>query len=67
MGKSNVWCKNGILERINIFHMCNDKSLVFDVKTLEIRFIFDYQVHGLLLQMLSMNFLTCFLILSILN
>ena len=55
---------NDILERINIFQMCTYKSLVFVVaKTLEIIFIFGYGAHGLLFQMLSMNFLTHFLIL----
>ena len=38
---------------------------VFGAKTLEIIFITEYQAHGLLLQMLSMNFLTHFLILCI--
>ena len=45
-----------ISERTNTFHMRSDKSLVIAAKTLEIIFISDYQSHGLLLQMLSMNF-----------
>ena len=32
--------------------------IVFGAKTLQIIFIFDYQAHGLLLQMLSMTFWT---------
>ena len=47
---------NAILERTNIFQTCIYKSLVIGAKTLEILFISDYQGHGLLLQMLSMNF-----------
>ena len=47
-----------ISERMNIFHMCIYKSLIFGSKTLEIIFISDYQAHGLLLQILSINFLT---------
>ena len=43
--------------------MCTYMS--FGVKTLEIKFISDYQAHGLLLQMLSMIFWTHFLILCI--
>ena len=39
---------NDILERINVFHTCTYKSLVFGSKTLEIIFISDYQAHGLL-------------------
>ena len=38
-----------ISERMNIFHMCNNKALVFAAKTLEIIFLSDYQAHGLLL------------------
>ena len=30
---------NNTLERINLFHMCTSKSLVFGAKTLEIIFI----------------------------
>ena len=56
---------DNILERTNIFHMCTCKSLVIVAETLEIIFISDYQAHRLLLQMLSMNFLTHFLILRI--
>ena len=56
---------NDILERINIFHMRIYKSLIFGAKTVELLFISDYQAHGLLLQMLSVNFLTHFLILCI--
>ena len=54
-----------ISERINIFHMCTYKSLIIGAKTLEIIIISDYQAYGLLLQMLSMNVLTHFLILCI--
>ena len=32
------------------------KSLVFSTETLEIKFISDYQAHGLLLQMLLLKF-----------
>ena len=53
-----------ISERTNIFHMCAYKSLANGAKT-EVIFISGYQVHGLLLQMLSMYFLTDFLILCI--
>ena len=38
---------------------------VFGAKTLEIIFISDYQAHGLLLHMLSMNFWTQFQILCL--
>ena len=58
---------NDILERINIFHMRIYKSLIFGAKTVELLFISDYQAHGLLLQMLSVNFLTHFLILYIMS
>ena len=51
-----------ISERTNIFHMCSYKSLVIATKILEVIFISYYQAHGLLLQMLSINFLTRFLI-----
>ena len=44
-----------ISERLHIFHMCTYKSLVIGAKILEILFMPDYQAHGLLLQMLSMN------------
>ena len=54
-----------ISERTNIFHMRSDKSLVIAAKSLEIIFISDYQSHGLLLQMFSMNVLIHFLILCI--
>ena len=54
-----------ISEITNIFHMCTYKSMVIGAKTLEIIFISDNQAHGLLVQMLSMNFLTHFLILCI--
>ena len=54
-----------ISERANIFHMCTYKSWDIGAKTLEIIFISDYLAHGLLLQMLSMIFLTHFIILCI--
>ena len=38
---------------------------VFGVKTLEIKFISDYQAHGLLLQMLLMTFRTVHIMLNI--
>ena len=38
-----------ISEKMNIFHMYNNKALVFAPKTLEIIFLSDYQAHGLLL------------------
>ena len=38
--------------------MCTYEYQVIGAQTLEIIFISDYQAHGLLLQMLSMNFLT---------
>ena len=38
-----------ISERINIYYMCTHKSLVIGAKMLEIKFISDYQAHGLLL------------------
>ena len=41
--------------------MCTYTSMVFSAKTLETIFIFDYQAHELLLQMLSLNFLNIFL------
>ena len=44
-----------------IFHICTYKSLVFGTETLEIIFISDYQAQGLLLQMLSIHFMTYFL------
>ena len=47
---------DGISDRTNIFHMCTYKSLVIGTKTLESIFISDYQGHGLMLQMVSMNF-----------
>ena len=56
---------NDILERINIFHMCSYKSLVFGAKTLEIIFISDYQAHRPLLQILFMHLLTHFITLCI--
>ena len=34
-------------ERINIFHMCVNKSLVSGAKTFELICISDYQAHGL--------------------
>ena len=49
---------DAIPEGINIFHMCTYKCLVFCSNTLEIIFISDYQAHGLLLQLLSIKFLT---------
>ena len=48
--------KDDILERTKAFHTCTYKSLVVGTVTLEIIFISNYQAHGLLLQMLSMNF-----------
>ena len=54
-----------ISERTNILYKCTYKSLVIGAKTLEIIFISDYQAHGLMLQMLSMNFLTHSLLLCI--
>ena len=45
--------------------LCTYKYLVIGAKTQEIIFISNYQAHGLLLQMLPMNFLTHFLILCI--
>ena len=35
-----------ISERINIFHMCTYKALVFGAKTLEIVIISDYQAQS---------------------
>ena len=52
---------NDILERITYTY----KSLVFGAQTLDIIFTSDYQAHGMLLQMLSVNFLTHFLVLCI--
>ena len=57
--------KDGISKRTNIFCMCTYKSLAIVAKTLEIIFISDYQAHALVLQMLSMNFVTHFVILCI--
>ena len=51
---------NDILERINIFHMRIYIYLIFGAKTVELLFISDYQAHGLLLQMLSVNFFDTF-------
>ena len=55
-----------ISERNNVFHMRTYKSLVISSKMLEIMFKSDYQAHEMLLQMLSINFSTHFLILCIL-
>ena len=41
------------------------KSLLIVAKTLESILMFGYQAHGHMLQMLSMNFLTHFLILCV--
>ena len=54
-----------ISERTNIFHMFSYRSLVIGTKTLECIFISDYQGYVLMLQMLSMIFLTYFLIMCI--
>ena len=56
---------DGISESTNTFHMCTYKYLVIGAKTLEILFISDNQAHGLVSQMLSMNFVTHFLVLCI--
>ena len=48
---------DAISERIKIFHTRTYKSLDVGAKTLGIIFISEYQVHGLLLHMLPMNFL----------
>ena len=45
-----------ISEGINIVYMCTYKYLVIGAKTLEIIIISDYQVHGQMLQMLSITF-----------
>ena len=47
---------DAISERTNIFHMRTYKSLVIGAKTLEIIFIYDYQAHRQLLQILSVDF-----------
>ena len=46
-----------ISERTNIFYMCTYESLVIGCKMLEIIFITDYLAHGMLVQMLYVNFL----------
>ena len=54
---------NDIFIKNQYIDMCTYKSLVFDAKLFDIIFISDYQAHVLLLQIISMDFLTHFLIL----